>query len=285
MTIRVDLAVRADDFLGEGPVWDDVERTLTWVDIKRRRIHEWSPATTVETVTDLPDEVSLALPCAGGGRVVTQVSSVHVHDQGLHLLCLVDESNPATRLNDGCCDDEGVLWVGTYSTRGEPEAGLYRIAPEGTVRRVVDGMIASNGISWSPDGGTLYLTDTGRSRVDAYARDDSGQQLVHLRTVIDHPGPGRPDGLAVDSDGGLWVALWGGSQIHRYAPAGQLTDIVDLPVTYPTSIAFGGADRSTAYVTTSSHHVADPGGEALAGCLLAFRAGVQGLPTRRFARR
>lgn len=283
MTVDVGQHVPGQDVVGEGPSWDDRTQTLTWVDIRRRLVRTWDPARNSLTERQLPDEVSLALPRTHTGRVVTQVDRVLVDDGDLQHLCRIDEDNPHTRLNDGCCDALGRLWVGTYSARGEPEAGLYLVDIDGTVRRVLDGMVAANGLAWTGDGTALYLVDTGRSRIDVYRPGDDGATLIHDRLLAEHVGPGRPDGLAVDVEGGIWVALWGGAEIRRYDPDGCVSERVAVPVTYPTSVAFGGNDLRTLFITTARRHLDDPDSEPWAGSVLGCDPGVGGITLRRFA--
>ena len=233
---------------------------------------------------ELPDEVSLALPCADGRRVVAQVDRLMIDDgQSLSPLCEIDPGNGHTRLNDGVCDDLGRLWVGTYSTRGEPEAALYVVTPDGASKTVLTGLVASNGVGWSPDGSVLYATDTGRSRIDRFTLSEEDVALEPAGTLmVAADGEGRPDGLTVDENGAVWTAMWGGGAVRRYDPDGRLLATIPLPVTYPTSVCLGGTDLATLFVTTSRHHLADDADEPLAGAVLASEPGIRGIPVRKF---
>jgi sugar lactone lactonase YvrE len=289
MTRSISVAFAGEDVLGEGPVWDDRTGRLGWVDIKSRALHAWRPGDPSRSTRTLPEEVSLALPRAYGGWVVTQVDRILVGEgDAWSTLCSLDSSNEHTRLNDGGCDDQGRLWVGTYSTRGLPEAALYCVDSDGSVHLALSEMVAANGLDWSPDGTLLHVADTGRCRIDSYTLDPAdraGTSLLRRATVFVEDGKqGRPDGMATDSEGGVWVAMWGGSHLRRYLPDGTLTDMVQLPVTFPTSVAFGGPDLATLYITTSRHHLDDPASEPQAGSLLAYAPEIRGLPTRRFGR-
>lgn len=277
------VALRHDDILGEGPVWDRQAKRLSWVDIKRRRVQTWSPGGLVQ-VRELAQEVSLAIPTYDGRQVIAQVDHLLIGDDSeLSRLCAIDPDNSWTRLNDGCCDEQGNLWVGTYSTRGEPEAAVFRVDSEGHAERMLTGLIAANGMAWTADGSGLWVTDTGRGRIDLYSPTGSGGRLELVRElmVVDDA-HGRPDGIALDCEGAVWVAMWGGGQLRRYAPNGKLTDTVRVPVTYPTSVAFGDPELATLYVTTSSHHLDENSAEAHAGSLLALDADTPGLPTPLF---
>ena len=275
MTTDVRRVTPPTDLVGEGPWWDDEAGALVWVDIRGRAVRTWTPGQVEVTSRVLPEEVSLALPCSDGRRVVGQVDRLALDDgETLQTLCEIDTDNEHTRLNDAVCDERGRLWVGTYSPRGEPEAALYVVTPAGEVRAVLTGLIASNGVGWSPDGSVLYATDTGRSRIDRFSLGADGSELVPggtLMTAAD--GDGRPDGLAVDAEGAVWTAMWGGASVRRYSPDGELVAEVPLPVTYPTSLCFGGDDLATLFLTTSRHHLAEDADEPLAGAVLALRAG------------
>jgi sugar lactone lactonase YvrE len=272
------------DLLGEGLWWDDRTGALVWVDIRSRAIRTWMPGQADIVTRELPEEVSLALPCVDGRRVVAQVDRLALDDgESLHPLCDIDVGNPHTRLNDGVCDDRGLLWVGTYSTRGEPEAALYVVTPDGQVRAVLAELVASNGVGWAPDGTVLYATDTGRARIDRFTLTSDGAGLEPDGTLmIASDGEGRPDGLVVDAEGAVWTAMWGGGSVRRYAPDGTLLAVIVLPVTYPTSVCLGGEGLDTLFVSTSRHHVSSDGHEPLAGAVLAVEPAVRGLLVRRF---
>jgi len=256
-----------------------------WVDIRGRAVRSWSPVDGDLGARLLPDEVSLSLPCTDGRRVVAQVDRLAMDDgKSLDALCEIDADNGHTRLNDGVCDDRGRLWVGTYSTRGEPESALYVVTEDGEARAVVSGLVASNGVGWAPDGSVIYVTDTGRSRIDRFTPTALGEGLDIDGTLMTaREGEGRPDGLVVDAEGNVWTAMWGGACVRCYAPGGTLLTEIPVPVTYPTSLCLGGADLATLFITTSRHHLADGADEPLAGAVLAVEPDVAGLPVQRFA--
>ena len=284
MTPGIRRVTPPDDLLGEGPWWDDEAGTLVWVDIRSRAVRSFAPGQADVTTRVLPAEVSLALPCADGRRVVGQVDRLALDDgETLQTLCEIDPGNEHTRVNDGVCDDRGRLWVGTYSTRGEPEAALYVVTLDGDARAVLTGLVASNGVGWSPDGSVLYATDTGRSRIDRFTLSEDGAELRADGTLMAAAeGDGRPDGLAVDAEGRIWTAMWSGGSVRCYAPNGALLAEVPVPVTYPTSVCFGGPDLATLFVTTGRIHLAEDADEPHAGAVLAFEPGVRGVAVRRF---
>ena len=163
------------------------------------------------------------------------------------------------RMNDGACDAQGRFWAGTIAYDESPGAGtLYRLELDGSCTTVLSGLTISNGIGWSPDGATMFLADSGTSRVDAFDFDASSGDISRRRTIVAIQEPGvAPDGLTVDEDGGIWVALWGGGAVRRYRPDGALLTVVPLPVDRPTSCVFGGPDRSTLFVTTARQGLDD----------------------------
>jgi sugar lactone lactonase YvrE len=184
-------------------------------------------------------------------------------------------------MNEGGCDPDGRFYCGSMAYDQAPGAGsVYRLDPDGSTRTVLTGVTVSNGLGWSPDGGTAYYVDTPTRRVDAFdysARDG----LTGRRPVVDEV-PGRPDGLTVDAEGCLWVALFGGGAVLRYRPDGRLDDRIELPATQVTACALGGPGLRTLYVTTSKDGI-DPAAQPLAGAVFAAEVDVPGLPVLPFA--
>jgi sugar lactone lactonase YvrE len=190
-------------------------------------------------------------------------------------------------MNDGETDPQGRLWAGTMGWHAEPGRGsLYRLDPDGTVRRMVEGVTISNGLGWSPDGCTMYYVDTPTLRIDRFDFDPGSGDIENRREFVTiRHGDGRPDGLTVDSEGAVWVATWPGYAVHRYLPDGTLDAIVPLPVSNVSSCEFGGVDLHDLYITTAwellteEEHAAQP----LAGSLFRTRVEVPGLPRVPFA--
>lgn len=279
----------ARDQLGEGPHWDHVAGELLRVDIARGLVHGWDPAGGASWTLAFEGEVSAVVPRAGGGHLLAIGHDVVLRDPdgALRTLARVAPALADTRLNDCRCDPQGRLWAGTMSKTRTPGRGaLHRIEPDGTLARVLAGTTISNGLGWSPDGETMYFVDSTTQRIDAFDFDAAAGALDGRRTLVEiDPADGLPDGLAVDAEGCLWVCLFGGGALRRYAPDGSLEAVVDLPVTNPTCPAFGGAQLDTLYVTSARHRLSDAqlAAEPLAGALLALEPGVRGLPANRFA--
>jgi sugar lactone lactonase YvrE len=275
--MRVDVAVRARDAVGEGPFWDPGRRVLLRVDIRGEQVIEWAADTGTETRTDAGGPVSLVVPDDRGGRIVAGGSSVArwAPDGSRTPICRLDPDTPSTTANDGKCDQRGRLWIGTWDRDGGALATLSVVDLDGSVRLAESGLSASNGIAWNADSTALYLFDTPRRTVWRYDFDLDegalGAREVFARIPDDD---GLPDGLATDQAGGVWVALFSGGAVHRYGADGTRTDVVPMPVTYPTSLAFGGDDLRTLFVTSSSAHLDEP----LAGSVFAFRPDVPGVP-------
>lgn len=270
----VEIVERAADRLGEGPVWlgdallrvDIDDRTLI-LDGRRRR---------------LPAPVGFALPAADGGLVAgcgRALVTLADLDAPVRERARVEPGRPGNRFNDAACDARGRLWAGTLSTTREPgAAALYRIEPDGAPEVALSGATVSNGLDWDLDATRLYYVDSVTQRIDAIAFDlDRGRLGPRRPFAAIAPADGMPDGLCVDAEGGVWVALFGGGALRRYAPAGRLDAHVPLPVAHPTSLAFGGPDLRYLYVTSARR-----GREALGGSLLRLRPGVAGRAVQRF---
>jgi sugar lactone lactonase YvrE len=274
--------------LGEGPRWDAAAGTLLWVDIPGHRVHRYDPEAGLDTAERVPGIVSLALPRSSGGAVIGLPDGLHILDgERSPLLVPIDAARTDTRTNDGACDAAGRLWVGTMALdETSPLGGLYRVAADLSVATVLTGTAISNGLGWSPSGDRFYFIDSPTRRVDVFDFDPETGALEHRRRFAAVEVEGAvPDGLAVDAEGGVWVALHGGWGLRRYAPDGGLAAVVDLPVARITSCCFGGANLRDLYVTTrrdglSAGELAE---QPLAGALLRVDAGVAGLPTHAFA--
>ena len=276
-----DVAVRARDAVGEGPHWDAERGVLLRVDIRAEQVIEWNPDAGTETRTGAGGPVSLVVPDGRGGLVVAGGSTVArwPADGGRTELCRIDEGTSSTTANDGKCDQRGRLWLGTWDRDGGALGTLSVVDIDGSVRLAESGLSASNGLAWNADSTAFYLVDTPRRVIWRYEFDLDGGALG-ARDVFAQIADGEalPDGLAADQAGGVWVALWGGGAVRRYDADGVVTDVVPVPVTYPTSLAFGGADLRTLYVTTSSAHLHPPDAEPVAGSVLAFRTDAPGVP-------
>jgi sugar lactone lactonase YvrE len=243
---------------GEGVAWDDAGQELLWVDVGAGRLHRGRPGPGgVEHLGSL--EVGCALgavaPATGGGWIVASGPGFAHLDAGgaLTRLAQPEAGRPELRMNDGACDPQGRFWAGSMAYAETPGAGtLYRLDSDGTATAVVPGTTISNGLGWSTDGATLWFADSGDGTVDAFDFDPRSGTLSGRRTVITvNADDGVPDGLTVDADDHVWVAIWGGGEVRRHAPDGELVARVSLPVSRPTSCCFGGAGLATLFISTA----------------------------------
>jgi sugar lactone lactonase YvrE len=275
--------------LGEGPVWDSRTRSLYFVDILRGRVHCYRPeARTLSTrVVDQPVG-AVALTEAGDLLLAIRDGFARLDPASGHFAIVagVGGEPPDLRMNDGNCDPAGRFWAGTMALDERPGAGaLYRLAPDGTVDRVLQHVTISNGIDWSDDRRTMYFIDSPTQRIDLFDFDLETGAIANRRPFVRiPPEAGVPDGLTIDGDGCIWVSLWRGGSVHRYAPDGRLEMIVRLPVTHPTSCAFGGADMRDLYITTAAIALTDAerGRQPSAGDVFRCRPGPAGRPPNRF---
>jgi sugar lactone lactonase YvrE len=245
--------------LSEGPRWHAERHELLWVDIIGRQFHRATLRADggldeLRTIT-IDRDVGAVAPVLGGGYVLAAGPGFLLVDEAgsIRELAQPEAGRDGVRMNDGACDPQGRFWAGTMAYDESPGAGsLYRLELDGSCSTMLTGLTISNGIGWSPDGSTMYLNDSGTGCTEAFSFDGPSGAITRRRTLvqIDQPG-GVPDGLTVDQEGGIWVALWDGAAVHRYSPDGLLLADVGLPVQRPTSCAFGGPDMSTLFVTTA----------------------------------
>ncbi len=275
-------------FLGEGCRWDEVRAELYWVNIYDgqffRARADGSRVDVVEHY-DLGGSVGVVAPYArrDEGWIVARDRSLWHLSEGGETDHLVDLEAPGdVRVNDGAADPWGRFWIGTTAHDAAPgRAALYLMDSPGTVSIVRTGLTTSNGLAWSPDRRTMYYVDSGPAIVYAFDVDDRGQPgAQRIFAQLDPAAEGSPDGLCVDVEGGVWVALWGGGSVRRYAPDGEVIARVQVGASQPSSCAIGGANATTLYVTTAREELSEESlaGEPLAGRLFCADVGVPGQP-------
>lgn len=246
--------VAAPARLGEGPLWDAARARLMWVDLLASTVHEFDPATGHDRVVAFDRPVAaLALLADGPGYLAAAGLDVAICAWPAPALRPLARLRRGQRANDGSVDPAGRFVVGTLADEAAPgDAELYAVDGDG-VRVLVGGVTISNGLDWSPDGTTMYYVDTPLERIDAFDYDVGTGGLSGRRVFADlRDVAGRPDGLTVDADGGVWVAMArGGAAVRRFTPDGRTDHVVELPVPNATSVAFGGDRLTELYVTTS----------------------------------
>jgi len=283
--------------LGESPFWHPDEAALYWVDIPGRAVHRWVPATATHTAWPLPTEPGCIAPLPGGTLLLAARDGLWRFDPANGRRRAIDLTlpyDPATeRYNDGKADPQGRLWVGTiFEPRTSAAAALYRIA-RGERSCMAANATVSNGLAFSPDGRTLYWSDTAAHRIFAFDFDGVDGSITRQRVFAEFaPKPavaadgdlsgygGRPDGAAVDIDGAYWTAMFEGQRLLRFAPDGTLLREVKLPVRCATMPCFGGVDLKTIFITTAraNRPAAELAAQPWAGQVLTLRVEVPGLP-------
>jgi sugar lactone lactonase YvrE len=288
-TIAVELAVDARAELGEGPVWDDRAGCLYFVDILRARVHRFDPVGGSVRTYDIGQLVG-AVALAERGDLVLAVrdgfARLDLETGAVRTIANISNRSPDRRMNDGNCDPAGRFWAGTMALDERPEAGaLYRLDADGSVATMVAPVSISNGIDWSSDGTRMFFIDSPTQAIDMFDFDVARGTIANRRRFVRiAPELGMPDGLTIDADEHVWVSLWSGSAVHRYAPDGTLDTTVRLPTAYPTSCAFGGADLRDLYVTTAAVKltVSERASQSHAGGVFRCRPGASGRRPHRF---
>ncbi|MFJ9746354.1 SMP-30/gluconolactonase/LRE family protein [Streptomyces chartreusis] len=281
MSAGYEVAVRAEAELGEGPTWDARSGRLLWIDILGARIHTYDPVSGRRTVRTTPQHVGAVKPRAGGGLVLNLRDGVGLLDADDSFRWLHHEPVPGRRANDAAVAPDGSLWAGTMRYDEAPGGGsLSRFTGDGSADLVLDDVAVSNGTGWSPDGSLMYYIDSPTRRIDVF--DHADGRVGERRPFAEiEDGAGFPDGLTVDADGCVWVALWDGSAVRRYTPAGGLDRVIELPVPRVTACAFAGPDLTDLYITTARVGLKSP--LPLSGSLLVVPGAGKGLAQPAFA--
>jgi sugar lactone lactonase YvrE len=276
--------------LGEGPLWDGVKQVLYWVDILNHRVHIFEPSSGDDCHWDAGG-VGSALALMAGEKLLMamgdRITALDLTSGAVETLKTLEFDTPGTRCNDGKCDPQGRFWIGTMSPEHPGKAALYRYDPDGSLRTMETGLTISNGLGWSPDGKTFYLTDSPQRKIYAYSFDGETGEISDRRVAIDLGDEDKavePDGLAIDRDGNIWTALWDGWCVACFSPTGEALGRVEFPVPRPTCPTFGGPNLQTLYVTTASAGLSQAELQEgfFSGDLFAIAAPAPGLPTNPF---
>jgi sugar lactone lactonase YvrE len=289
--IRV--AVAAPSLLGESPVWHPGEQVLYYCDIPGHSLQRFDPATETLAQWNFEAEPASLAPLLGGGLLLAMRDGLWRFDgtSGQRQRLAEPPYDPSKeRFNDGKCDPQGRFWVGTiYEPRDPALASLYCFSAGKLARRQGD-ITVSNGLAWSPNGRTMYWSDTKAHTIFAFDFDPASGALANRRVFASFPVKqagqalenygGRPDGAAVDAEGCYWVAMFEGQRLLRLSPQGEVVRELRLPVRCATMPCFGGADLKTLYITTARENrpEAELAAQPLAGCVLALELDVPGLP-------
>jgi sugar lactone lactonase YvrE len=289
MSLTPELVVEAMAEVGESPIWDERRASLWWVDIYRCQLMEWSPNAGLRCAASLDQCLGFVVPMESGAWLAGVRDGFGVIDGHgrFELTVPVDRDKPEYRMNDGKADALGRVWAGTVSDANPTEGYLYRLDASNHVVRIRDDVQYPNGIAWTRDGSRMYLVDSEARAINIWNVVDG--ELEHLAGRLQvRPSEGIPDGITIDAEGGLWVALFGGSAVVRYGPSGEVDRRVELPVPNPTGVTFGGKDLEDLYITTARYGVKEtmlasyPRG---CGGIFRIRPGVRGLQTHLWAGR
>jgi sugar lactone lactonase YvrE len=285
--LDAEVAVPAQCQLGEGPVWDADRGLLWWVDILAGHVHSIDPSTGARTWFDVGDAVGAVGLTRTDGLVLALADGFALADadgQDLTRVPGFSIDRTALRFNDGKPDPWGNFIAGTmaWDESGNPPGSLYRLSPDGTVTEVFGDVGLSNGLDWTDDRRLFYYSDTTIGRVDVFDCDPGTGVLSGRRPFVD---AAQPDGLALDAEGCLWLAVWGSGEVRRYTPDGWLDTVVRLPAWQVTSAAFGGPDLATLYITCAWEGLtpAERAEQPHAGDIFACTPGVPGRPPFLFA--
>ena len=272
--------------LGEGPLWHPIEHVLYWVDIAGQQLHRLDIKTHQHRLWDMPALIGCIAPTTNGNLIAG------IGDEICYIELPSGKVTPrikipdGLRINDGKCDRQGRLWLGTICVE-KPIAHLYRFDPDGKLHTMLDGIHVSNGLDWSLDDQTFYYTDSMTHQIFQFDFDADTGQISRRRSFITLPSEqGVPDGLTIDAQGNIWSAHWNGWKVVQYTANGQIAQTINMPVQRPTSCTFGGANLDTLFITSCSIDVGEPIDKTLdlpAGSVFAIRIPeVIGLPANTF---
>ena len=281
--MKLDLLLDAKATLGEGPAWDSKTNTLYWVDILEKRIYS-----DTRILAELDDLVGCLAPCKNGHLILgTRLGFADLNPDTGQLTNLASLAEvPTNRINDGKCDPAGRFLAGTMDmNEKDPNGALYSFDGKQTTR-LLDGITVSNGLAWSVDHKIFYYIDTPTRVVKAFDYEIASGQIANPRTVIQVPESlGWPDGMTSDSDGNLWIAMWGGAQVTQWNPGtGKLLEQIPLPALQTSSCVFGGKDMNELYVTSARKGMSEENLKKypLSGGLFRVNTNVVGMQTFEF---
>lgn len=285
--LNAELVLDAKAKLGEGSIWHPKENKLYWIDIEGKALHIYDPVTKENKTFDVGSRIGTVVPVEKGGALVALQNGIHFIDTKTGKLTFINNPLPDAniRFNDGKCDPSGRFWVGTMAMDSRRKgAVLYRMDKDKTIRTMLDRVTISNGIVWTADKKTMYYNDTPTGTVQGFDYNDKTGEITNRRVVIKIPrGGGSPDGMTIDADGNLWVALWGSGTVGKFDPkTGELLQKVIVPAQNVSSCAFGGKNLDILYITTARAWVNDAKLKEfpLSGGLFSVKPGVKGVAAK-----
>jgi len=252
------LEFKTNSLLGEGAFWDFKNQKLYWVDIEGKKLHIYNPDSKMNQILSTPTRIGTVVPIDNKEAIIALENGVYKIDTytgDIELLSDVESKQVENRFNDGKCDINGNLWVGSmHLDQNKPIAALYKINKSGKAEKMLDSITISNGIVWTSDNKTMYYIDTPRGNIRAFDFDASNSTISNERIAVEVPESlGYPDGMTIDEENMLWVGLWNGNAVARFDPQnGKLISKIDVPAHNVTSCAFGGKNLDKLYITTAS---------------------------------
>ena len=286
---RAEPVLACQNGLGEGPIWSIEEQALYWVDIVAPAVHRFRPGKNTHDQWPMPEHVGSLSLRAGGGLVVALKSGFGLFDPKSGVVEMINDAEadkPDHRFNDGRCDRQGRFFAGSLTFSEDAPVGcLWRLDADHQATSVLDGITISNGLCWSPDGGTMYHVDTPTREIRAFDYDQEAGLPTNPRVLVEtDPEGGWPDGSITDSEGCIWNAEWDGARVVRYTPDGKVDRVVNVPARRATCAAFGGPDLKTLYITSAWDRMSEDEREAWpnSGDLFAIEVDVPGLPDPKY---
>jgi len=286
--MQVTRAYPSQNILGEGPVWNVKDQAIYWVDIIGRKIQRYYPEDDKYEAFNVPLQVGMIAFRKQGEMVCATENGFYFWEIGaqeMEFITHPESGKEGARFNDGKVDRKGRLWAGTMTPQGATSA-LYRVNPDLKIVKMVRKVTISNGICWSPDNTTMYYVDSLRYVINAFDFDLETGEIGNRRPFVQLANSiGVPDGLTIDQEGHVWCAIYDGWKVMRFAPSGEISAEINMPVSRPSSVAFGGKDLDELYITSIAEGLSKEEKEKqpMAGDLFMVKTQVKGLPEPFFA--
>ena len=288
---KASLEYRFKAKLGEGAFWNHQTQEFYWVDILGKELHIYNPATKVDRSLPTPSRIGTVVPQSDSTAVIALDDGVYIINTNtgeITVLSEVEKEMTVNRFNDGKCDPNGNLWVGSmHLEESQPLGSVYKISSTGETVKMIDSVTISNGIVWTKDATTMYYIDTPSAEIKAFDYDKNTSTISNQRTAVRVPTTmGFPDGMAIDEEDMLWVGLWNGNSVARFDPnTGKLISKIEVPAHNVTACAFGGPNLDILYITTASVDMTkeESAKYPMAGSVFVAIPGVKGVKSDFFA--
>ena len=272
--------------VAESPVWDVARQRLWWTDLLRGELHGFDLSSGPITPVNIGQSLGFVAPAEGGALLAGTRNGFGLLNEEFKLMVSVEGEDSLRRMSDGKCDLQGRAWGGTMHDINRVDGRIYRLNPGWQLTLIRDDLKVPNGIDWSIDGQRMYITDSEGPSVEVWYYDQAiGVPVERLTAITIEPGAGQPDGITVDSEDCVWVALWGGGAIRRYSPDGERLLEIPIPCDLVTSVTFGGPELMDLYVTTARYRLSpeELKTQPHAGGIFRCQPGVQGRPANVYA--